>query len=214
MGKAPEVSRGSSCRMERKVSLPSKPRPDKNAPMTGITDSSSPSHCTRPSRNCSRKLLRPQKCHTTPLHHQTRPSTTIIDTAIPEPWSSFRPSLHKAFMAMQCKWSDENILSCVKWVAASKIVYLWSGPGNNRPRDTPHRLAYAKRPGSLSCLPSTPSDPERGWELWSGSASPGSIRKRFSLLWDIDILLCWQTLKMLSNTLHNFNRWRQKVISN
>ena len=60
---APADRSGSACRMERKVSLPSKPSPAKKAPITGMTDSSSPSQATRPSRYCSRKHLHTQSTH-------------------------------------------------------------------------------------------------------------------------------------------------------
>lgn len=58
MGVAPEASRGSACKVERKVSEPSKPRPDRKAPITGITDSSRSSQRTRPCRCCSLNALR------------------------------------------------------------------------------------------------------------------------------------------------------------
>lgn len=57
MGVAPAASSGSACRMERKVSEPSKPRPDRKAPMTGITDSSKSSQRTKPCRYCSLNAL-------------------------------------------------------------------------------------------------------------------------------------------------------------
>lgn len=58
MGVAPAASSGSACRMERKVSEPSKPRPDRKAPITGITDSSRSSQRTKPCRYCSLNTLR------------------------------------------------------------------------------------------------------------------------------------------------------------
>lgn len=58
IGVAPAASSGSACRMDRKVSQPSKPRPDRKAPMTGITDSSRSSQRTKPCRYCSLNTLR------------------------------------------------------------------------------------------------------------------------------------------------------------
>lgn len=58
MGVAPAANSVSACRIERKVSEPSNPRPDKKAPITGITDSSRASQPTRSCRYCSRKMLR------------------------------------------------------------------------------------------------------------------------------------------------------------
>lgn len=58
MGVAPAASSGSACRVERKVSEPSKPRPDRKAPITGITDSSRSSQRTKPCRYCSLNTLR------------------------------------------------------------------------------------------------------------------------------------------------------------
>lgn len=58
MGVAPAARSGSACRIERKVSEPSKPRPDRKAPMTGMTESSRPSQWTKPCRYCSLKRLR------------------------------------------------------------------------------------------------------------------------------------------------------------
>lgn len=58
MGVAPAANSVSACRTERKVSEPSNPRPDKKAPITGITDSSRASQPTRSCRYCSRKMLR------------------------------------------------------------------------------------------------------------------------------------------------------------
>lgn len=57
MGVAPAANSISACRIERKVSEPSNPRPDKKAPITGITDSSRASQPTRSCRYCSRKML-------------------------------------------------------------------------------------------------------------------------------------------------------------
>ncbi len=57
MGKAPALSSGSACKMDRKVSVPSNPSPARNACITGMTDSSRSSHWTRPSRYVSRKRL-------------------------------------------------------------------------------------------------------------------------------------------------------------
>lgn len=61
MGVAPAASSGSDCRMERKVSEPSKPSPDRKAPITGITDSSKSSQRTKPCRYCSLNALRNTK---------------------------------------------------------------------------------------------------------------------------------------------------------
>lgn len=58
MGVAPAASSGSACRMERKVSEPSKPKPDRKAPITGSTDSSRFSQQTRPCRYFSLNTLR------------------------------------------------------------------------------------------------------------------------------------------------------------
>lgn len=57
MGVAPAARSGSACRMDRKVSEPSTPKPDKKAPMTGITDSSRSSQLTKSFRNSSLKDL-------------------------------------------------------------------------------------------------------------------------------------------------------------
>lgn len=56
-GKAPVLSSGSAWRMDRKVSLPSHPSPARKACITGMTDSSRRSQCTKPSRYRSRKDL-------------------------------------------------------------------------------------------------------------------------------------------------------------
>lgn len=57
MGKAPALSSGSACKIDRKVSVPSNPSPARNACITGMTESSRSSHWTRPSRYVSRKRL-------------------------------------------------------------------------------------------------------------------------------------------------------------
>ncbi len=57
IGKAPALSSGSACKMDRKVSVPSNPSPARNACITGMTDSSRSSPWTRPSRYVSRKHL-------------------------------------------------------------------------------------------------------------------------------------------------------------
>lgn len=64
MGVDPAASSCSACRIERKVSEPSNPRPDKKAPITGITDSSRASQPTKSCRYCSRKTL-----GITTIHH-------------------------------------------------------------------------------------------------------------------------------------------------
>lgn len=58
MGVVPAASRGSPCRVERKVSEPSKPKPDRKAPITGITDSSRSNQWTKACRYCSLNTLK------------------------------------------------------------------------------------------------------------------------------------------------------------
>lgn len=62
IGKAPVLSSGSAWRIETKVSLPSEPSPARKACITGMTDSSRLSHCTKPFRYCSRNDLSGRNC--------------------------------------------------------------------------------------------------------------------------------------------------------
>lgn len=59
-GVAPAANSASAWRIERKVSEPSNPRPDKKAPITGMTEASRASQPTSSCRYCSRKTLRRQ----------------------------------------------------------------------------------------------------------------------------------------------------------
>ncbi len=115
IGKAPALSSGSACKMDRKVSMPSNPSPARNACITGMTDSSRSSPWTRPSRYVSRKHL--HWGNTKPFKKHLRNSLLLFskDTHIKRIYTvTFQTKnavlLHFVFLKESWKTTNQHIL--------------------------------------------------------------------------------------------------------